>query len=514
MKEFKKLKAERWEKIRSHPFFDWVHSGAAPLQDKLLIAPIMAVFVMNFRDASRYFIRFQKPRNRFEEAINYGTREDETHSRLFIEDWSKIGLDERLGWRAGDVWWWLFLAEQNEPFRYYVLEFARLDVEDDGDPLVRFTHSEAGEAAGNAFFFHYAQVTAELDAKTGVKHRYFGSHHLEREPGYILGSTGVFDEEVLDDEQRPLSMRLANRMFDLFEAVHDRFLEYAHSHIDAGILPARPRGAAPAPVSGPSGRERPSYEVELESPMALYHADVLRVISERKERAAGHPFYAWLRDESSLGAREKLARFLPMWVPDIMGYRDLNRYVVRYPTPRSPQEERINEWCDDLEKHSALFLNDWDALGMDDLLGWKSKETLKFLFLDPQIEIHRKNLTSFVRLAMSHDKPKLRFWFLAALEASGHAFFENMKRLASVVEAERGVRLDYLCDRHELSHAPRERPAEPAAVVTSERLTIAERDIAIGMVETIFDAVEEQLTISLDVAKSNKFRISQDAAAR
>ena len=45
MKEFKKLKAERWEKIRSHPFFDWVHSGAAPLQDKLLIAPIMAVFV-------------------------------------------------------------------------------------------------------------------------------------------------------------------------------------------------------------------------------------------------------------------------------------------------------------------------------------------------------------------------------------------------------------------------------------------------------------------------------------
>ncbi|MRG95644.1 hypothetical protein [Polyangium spumosum] len=514
MKEYMKLKAERWERILSHPFFDWLHSDAVPLEEKVLIAPIMTVFVMNFRDASRYFIRFPKPRNRFEEALNGGTREDETHSRLFLEDWTKMGLDERLGFRASDTLFWLFLSKENERFRYFVLEFGRLDVEDEGDPLVRFAHSEAGEAAGNAFFFHMAKIATAIEEKTGVRYIYFGNHHLDREPGFVWGSKGVFDDEVLDDEQRPLSFRLANRMFDLFEEVHDCFLEYGRTYMERGVLPTRPRAEPSARLARPEPTARPSYGVELERPMALYHDDVQRVIEERKAQAARHPFYAWLRDEASVSPEEKLMRFLPYWVPDIMGYRDLNRYAVRYPAPRTPEERRINEWCDDLSTHSALFLADWEALGMDEALGWKAKDTLKFLFLDPQVEIHRKNLATFAKLAMRHRDPAMMFWFVAALEASGHAFFENVQRLAEVVEKEQKIRLDYLCHRHELAHAARGEPLERSAFITSKRLTIAARDVAIGMVETIFDALEEQLTSSLEVARSNRLNIPSRRAAR
>ncbi|TKD05028.1 hypothetical protein [Polyangium fumosum] len=513
MKEFMKLKAARWERILSHPFFDWLHSDAVPLEDKVLIAPIMTVFVMNFRDASRYFIRFPKPRNRFEEALNGGTREDETHSRLFLEDWSKMKLDERLGFRASDMLWWLFLSKENERFRYFVLEFGRLDVEDAGDPLVRFTHSEAGEAAGNAFFHHMAKVTSEIEAKTGLRYIYYGNHHLDREPGFVWGSKGVFDDEVLDEQQRPLAMRLSNRMFDLFEQVHDCFLDYGRTFMEPGVLPKRPRAEEITPRAASVPRERPSYEVELEQPMALYHEDVLRVIEERKAQAARHPFYAWLREETSVSPREKLMRLLPLWVPDIMGYRDLNRYAVRYPEPRTPKERRINEWCDDLETHSALFLNDWQALGMDEVLGWKAKDTLKFLFLDPQVETHRKNLATFAKLAMGHRDPAMLFWFVAALEASGHAFFENVKRLAEVVEKEHGIRLDYLCDRHDVAHGARGERLPRSAFITSERITTAERDVAIGMVDTIFDALEEHLTISLDAARSNKLGIPSERGA-
>jgi hypothetical protein len=514
MKEFMQLKAARWERILSHPFFDWLHSDAVPLEDKVLIAPIMAVFVMNFRDASRYFIRFPKPRNRFEEALNGGTREDETHSRLFLEDWSKMGLDERLGFRASDMLWWLFLSKENERFRYFVLEFGRLDVEDAGDPLVRFAHSEAGEAAGNAFFHHMAKVATAIEAKTGVRYIYFGNHHLDREPGFVWGSKGVFDDEVLDERQRPLAMRLANRMFDLFEQVHDCFLDYGRTYMERGVLPQRPTVAAAAPATRTEPSEPPSYVVELERPMALYHDDILRVIEERKAQAARHPFYAWLRDESSASPREKLMRLLPLWVPDIMGYRDLTRYAIRYPEARTSKERRINEWCDDLATHSALFLKDWQALGMDEVLGWTAKDTLRFLFLDPQVEVHRKNLATFAKLAMGHRDPAMLFWFVAALEASGHAFFENVKRLAEVVEKERGLRLDYLCDRHDAAHGAREVSAELRAVITSERITTVERDVAIGLVETVFDALEEHLTISLDAARSNKLGIPGGPDAR
>jgi len=510
MKDFLALKAARWERILAHPFFDWLHSDAVPHEERLLIAPIMTVFVMNFRDASRYFIRFPAPRNRFEEAINGGTREDETHSRLFLEDWARFRLDERIGWKASDTLWWLFLSPQNERFRYFVLEFGRLDVEDAGDPLVRFAHSEAGEAAGNAFFYHFAKIASVIEEKTGRRPVYFGQHHLEREPGYIWGSAGVFEGVDFGDEERPVAMRLATRMFDLFEQVHDCFLDYARTFIEPGVLPARPK-SEPATAAPSAECKAPSaLAKELEGPLALYHEDILAVIEARKAKVAAHPFYAWLREETSVGPWDKLARFLPFWVPDIMGYRDLMRYCVRFPAPKTPEEARINAICDDLEAHSALFLADWEALGLDEALAFRTSDTLRFLFLDPRVDVHRKNLATFAKLAMFHRDPTLMLWFVAALEASGHAFFENVKPLAKAVEEARGVRLDYLCERH--GGAGGAGPAE--ALITRTRIRVPARDVAIGMIDAVFDALEEQLTGSLEAARANVLGIPEGSLGR
>jgi hypothetical protein len=513
MKEIMSLKTERKARLLSHPFFDWMQSDAVPPEEKLLIAPIMAIFVMNFRDANKWFIRFPNPRNQFETIINGNTREDETHSGLFLEDWRKLRLNERLEWGASDTLWWLFLAEETEPFRRFVMEFARMTVEDGGDPLIRFAHSEAGEACGNAFFSKVAGVADALEQKTGIRHRYFGSYHLDREPGHVLESTGVFEEQALDSQQRPLATELATRMFDIFEEMHGCFLRYARSYVARGVTPRRPRRAPLRRAPNQPAQEGPRPEAERAGPVALYHDDVLRVLLEKKARAARHPFYAWLRNESRISPENKLQRFIPMWIGDIMGYRDLNRYAVRYKTAATPQEALINRWCSDLETHNELFLNDWDALEMDEVLGWTARDTLKFCFLDRDMDVHRRNMCNFVKLAMGHDKPSMRFWFLEAMEASGHAFFENVKGLAAVVERERGVRLDYLGDRHDVLHSARDRRVEPAALITSERIPAAERDLAIGMIETIFGALDEQLTLSLEVAKSNKFGIRASADA-
>src|SRR5262245_3937953 len=84
MQEIMKLKAERKAGLAAHPFYKWVEGSDVPIEDRLTFAPIMANFVMNFRDMNKWFIRFPDAKNQFERIINGNTMEDETHSRLFL----------------------------------------------------------------------------------------------------------------------------------------------------------------------------------------------------------------------------------------------------------------------------------------------------------------------------------------------------------------------------------------------------------------------------------------------
>src|SRR5262249_19558535 len=130
MKSIMDLKASRKARLAEHAFYEWVEGETARPEDKLLFAPILTVFVMNFRDINKWFLRFTNPHSKYENIINGNTLEDETHSRLFLEDWKKLALDDRLGWRASDTLWWLFLAPDTEPFRKYGMDFSRMTVVD------------------------------------------------------------------------------------------------------------------------------------------------------------------------------------------------------------------------------------------------------------------------------------------------------------------------------------------------------------------------------------------------
>ena len=507
MQAIMKLKAERKAHLATHPFYAWVAGNEVPIEARLTFAPIMANFVMNFRDMNKWFIRYPAPQNRYERIINVNTLEDETHSRLFLEDWRKLQLDRELGWSAGDTIWWLFLAPDTECFRRYGMDFARLTVSDGGDPLLRFAHSEAGEACGNAFFRVLAHVATQLQAKTGIEYRYFGPHHLNLEPGHVLESEGVFEREKLDDVRRRKAITLEQEMFDIFVGMHDCFLDYARTYVVRSTTPQRKKGP-PMPLSTVPP-ERPSCRQVMES-VAPMQAPVQRALDERRIRTAAHPFYAWLSADNGVSPTHKLQRFLPMWVMDIMGYRDLNRYALRFPEPHTKTERAYNRWVDSLESHSGLFMNDWDALEMDAALGWSASDALEFLFLDPKTDVHRRNIASFIKLAFTHTKPLLRFWLLEALEASGEAFFKNTSALAGTFERYTGRRLDYLSDRHYVAHpegsvSTTGRPQYPFKI---EEMNAEEKDIALAMIETVFDAVDEQLWISLEVAETNRFDIS------
>ncbi|MFD9823557.1 hypothetical protein [Streptomyces violascens] len=59
--------------------------------------------------------------------------------------------------------------------------------------MVRFGHSEAGEAAGHVFLDNTSQVAAQLTKHTGLDYRSFGSYHLDVETGHVGNVEGVAD---------------------------------------------------------------------------------------------------------------------------------------------------------------------------------------------------------------------------------------------------------------------------------------------------------------------------------
>jgi hypothetical protein len=239
MKEVMTLRDMRQESISKHPFFQWLHNDRVGLEDRLRFAPMGAFFIMQFRDMNRWVLRFPQARDEFEWVINLGTQEDEKHSRMFLDDWHKLDINKYLQWNASDMLWWLFLSPEQEIFRRSGIEFISLAVEDGNDALIRFGHSEAGEACGHVFLDHTAKVATCLAHKTGLNYQYFGPYHLDLESGHVANTEGVFEEATLDAVRRARSKELCGRMFDIFERIFDSFLCYANTYIDTKTTPQR-----------------------------------------------------------------------------------------------------------------------------------------------------------------------------------------------------------------------------------------------------------------------------------
>ncbi|RAH17894.1 hypothetical protein DNR41_27330, partial [Escherichia coli] len=91
-----------------------------------------------------------------------------------------------------------------------------------------------------------------------------------------------------------------------------------------------------------------------------------------------HEFFKWLVN-TSIDPQLKLKSFIPLWIVDIMGYRDINKYVFTYEQPESESEKIINDYALHLSEHSRLFYHDWKSLQLDDMLRWSASDTLEFI---------------------------------------------------------------------------------------------------------------------------------------
>jgi hypothetical protein len=224
------------------------------------------------------------------------------------------------------------------------------------------------------------------------------------------------------------------------------------------------------------------------------------------DRLRRHPFLEWLRHDDSIAPLDKLRRFIALWGVDIVGYRDFNEYVLRYDDAKSNAERHINCWTHDLATHGLLYLQDWNALEMDAFLRWDMGETVAFYFLSHQTEIHRRNMAKMKKYAFRYKEPLLRWWLMTALESAGEPLFDATAPVASAIEEELSIVLNYWSDRHTLAHAIRAASnSESDYSFAAQEMSPQDAVIAAQIIDTVFDNIEEQLTLSHSQAVSGVF---------
>jgi hypothetical protein len=503
---WQQMKRRRGE-LATHAFFEWFNSDAVPAVRRFVFSPVMVDFIMGFADMNKWFLSYADPQTQLERAINQHTEEDRTHSRLFYENWYTLHLGDPARWAPGKLLWWLFQAKETSVIRRFGMQILNLSV-NNPDPFVRFSMMESIEICGDVFFGNTAPIAESLSERHGVSHRYFGQYHRVRETGHLHADETAFTKAHLSDKQASRCAEVVDRIFNAFVAVLDQNLSYAlRSESDpvalAVDLESEYQVALEPPYASDWALEMNGDEA-FPSTGASSQLPALRRLNERLDRLEGHSFLNWLREDDAKSPLEKLQSFIALWAFDIVGYKDFNELVLRYPVVGSPMDRTINRWTEDLATHSALYLQDWQALKMDRVLRWDAGETIAFYFLSPETEVHRRNMAKLKHYAFRNPQAELRWWLMTALEKGGDALFACTRRLAEAVEEKHGITLNYWSKRHDLAHGPAEERLGAASFLAQE-ISPSDCETVCGMIDTVYDNLEEQFSLSLEMATSRVF---------
>jgi hypothetical protein len=505
---WQELRAGR-SRVQNHQFFDWLNSETVPLERRFVFSPVMIDFIMGFADLNKWFLRYPEPQNELQRAINEHTEEDQTHSRLFYENWYTLSLGELAAWSPGKMLWWLFHSHDAEVVRRFGMDLLRLSARH-SDPLVRFPMMEAIEICGDVFFGHTAPIAAELSKKHNLPHDYYGKYHRDRETGHLQADEAPLLRQNLSDSQLAEARLAVEHVFTMFCAVLDQLLDYCERSADYRKMLLDLDGEHLDAIAPPLNRNTLAAISDAlvppsSTPPSLSQLAVLRHLQEKTARLSQHPFLTWLKGTDDVEPKDRLRGFVALWGVDIAGYKDFNQLVLRYPEPHTPLEQALNEWTSNLATHGSLFLRDWQALQIDEVLAWDAGETIAFYFLGNETEVHRRNMAKVKHRAFRNENPLVRFWLIKALEDSGEALFAATAPLAHLVEAQEDVTLDYWAHRHQLAETPGSASAHDiASLFLAQPLSAEQRSECCEIIDTIFENMAEQFDLSLATAWRQK----------
>jgi hypothetical protein len=217
---------------------------------------------------------------------------------------------------------------------------------------------------------------------------------------------------------------------------------------------------------------------------------VVRRIRARVAELSKNPLLGWL-GETAVSPADRLV-FLPMSIDFIMGFRDFNRYFITYEKPNDELENALNEHAREDETHSALMLQDWASLGMDERLGWSPRDLYWWMTCD-RTQPSRRADFDLTYLAWANPDPMLRFAIIESMEAAGNLFFRRTVPLADALEQATGKRFPYFGKYHfdrETGHLQN----GDERLFFRTPLSETQRSRALALVDRVFDVFELHFT--------------------
>jgi hypothetical protein len=218
---------KRTEGLRSHPFITWLGDTSVPPRERLSAwLPCAAFFVFGFKDLNAAALRYPEDEARLDPqkaAINQHGEEDSTHWPWYLSDLRTLGLDRTM--KLSDALRFLWSdetsAQRQAIYRMHAVVFEAQD------PLLRYAAIAALESYAHLLFAAVTRVSKELELETGIRLKYLGAMHLDREPGHMANQEDETEDlllqQALDEPTRQKAIRIAGTVGDVID---ERWLEF------------------------------------------------------------------------------------------------------------------------------------------------------------------------------------------------------------------------------------------------------------------------------------------------
>jgi hypothetical protein len=208
------------------PLFEWLRDERLDPRDRLAFYPCMAHFILSFGDLNKFVLREESPADLYQAMVNAHTREDDHHWPWYLEDFTKLGFDER---KSPTDWMNFLWGDETEQNRRLMAGLTGLIKNATG--LERLVIIEAIEETGNVLFGAMLEPAEVLERRLGRQLRYCGSFHFNLESGHAIGADHAELARIaLTPAQRAHCRALADEVFTLFEAWTHELLRYAKAH--------------------------------------------------------------------------------------------------------------------------------------------------------------------------------------------------------------------------------------------------------------------------------------------
>ncbi|MFZ5893820.1 MAG: hypothetical protein ACOY0T_22355 [Myxococcota bacterium] len=214
----------RTSEFRAHPLFAFLSDDSKKPEERLLLAPALAHFVMTFADIYRFVLRDESSPDDYQKLVNAHTYEDGGHWKWFLADLKKLGHDPRIPFSEALRFIW---SEETINLRLLSYNICRLGL--GASSLRKLVLVQCIEATGTVMLSTVAPVGQALAARSGERLTYFGAHHFDSESSHTLeqDESQTFVESIaLTPEQITEFCQLVDETFALFTAVADEMLAF------------------------------------------------------------------------------------------------------------------------------------------------------------------------------------------------------------------------------------------------------------------------------------------------